>query len=114
MLIHLYQLHSIAISRDLKKFFNKNLSNVIEFWDCSDSIKWSPHLLVDKETKHLKIDLTFLSKSSWESSKKEKCDSLVQKWQMIFQALNFKGRNFLELTDNNNILIHPIYTKRGV
>ena len=64
MLIHLYQLHSIVILRDLKKFFNKNLSSVIEFWDCLDSIKWLPHLLVDKETKHLKIDPTLLSKSS--------------------------------------------------
>jgi len=39
MLINLYQLHSIVILKDSKKFFNKNSNNIIEFWDCLDSIK---------------------------------------------------------------------------
>ena len=30
-LIHLYQLHSIVISKDLKVFFNKSYNNIIEF-----------------------------------------------------------------------------------
>ena len=39
ILIHLYQLHSITILKNLKKFFNKNPNNIIEYWDCLDSIK---------------------------------------------------------------------------
>jgi len=54
--VHPYQLHSITISKNLMCFFKKNLNNVIAFWVCSDSIKWLPHLLVDKDSKHLKID----------------------------------------------------------
>ena len=62
--VHLYQLYSITISKDLRCFFKKNLNNVIVFWDCPDSIKWSLHLLVDKESKCIKIDPIFLSKTS--------------------------------------------------
>ena len=29
--IHLYQLHSIVVSKDLKIFFNKNIDNIIKF-----------------------------------------------------------------------------------
>ena len=32
---------------------------------------------------------------------------------MIFQALDLKGRNFLELVDNNNNTLEPIYCKGG-
>ena len=39
ILIHLYQLHSITILKNLKKFFYKNPNNIIEYWDCLDSIK---------------------------------------------------------------------------
>ena len=60
--IYPYQLYSIAISKDLRCFFNQNSNNSIAFWDCSNSIKWSPHPLVDKESKCLRIDLVLLSK----------------------------------------------------
>ena len=30
---------------------------------------------------------------------------------MYFQALEYKGRNFLNLNDDNNQSIHPIYSK---
>ena len=55
-MVHSYQLHFITILKDLKKFFNKSPNNFIDFWDCLESIKWSPHLLVNKESKHLKIN----------------------------------------------------------
>ena len=29
-----YQLYSITISNNLRKFFSKNSSNTITFWDC--------------------------------------------------------------------------------
>ena len=62
IIIHLYQLHPIVISKDFKKFFNKISNNFIDFWDCLESIKWSLHLLVDKESKCLKIDPILPSK----------------------------------------------------
>ena len=66
-------------------------------------------MLVDKETKSFKINLILPSKLSWEFSRKEECDSIIQKWQMIFQALEFKERKFLKLNDNDNTPIHPTY-----
>jgi len=79
MSTHPYQLHSIAISKDFKAFFNKSYNNIIKFWDCFDSIKWSPHLLVDKKTKHLKINPVFFRKSLWEIDRKEEYDSIMHK-----------------------------------
>jgi len=107
--IHLYQLHSIAISKD---FFNRNPNNSIAFWDCPNTIKWSLHLLVDKESKHLRIDLILLSKTSWELSKKE-CNTIIDKWQMYFQASEYKERNFLELNSDDHQPICPTYSKGG-
>jgi len=54
--IHSFQLHSIAISNDLRGFFNKNIHNTISFWDCLSNDKWPPHLIVNKESKahHIK------------------------------------------------------------
>ena len=62
--MYLYQLHFITISKDLKGFFNKNPNDLIDFWGCLESVKWSPHILVDKESKCLQIDPILLSKSS--------------------------------------------------
>jgi len=68
-------------------------------------------LLVDKESKHLKIDLVYPSKPSWEFSKKEEYNSIVHKWQIYFQTSEYKERNFLEFNNDNNTLICPIYAK---
>jgi len=54
--IHSYQLHTIAISSNLRKFFNRNDKNLIFFWDCPSNNKWPPHLLVDKESKYHKMN----------------------------------------------------------
>ena len=53
------QLHSIAVSHDLRVFFNRNSNNTISFWDCFSSNKWSSYLAVNKETKHFKPTLLF-------------------------------------------------------
>jgi len=37
--IHLYQLQSIAIVKDLRSFFPKHSMNAIEFWDCPSNNK---------------------------------------------------------------------------
>ena len=36
---HLFQLHFIVVSQDLRAFFNKNSNNTISFWNCSSSNK---------------------------------------------------------------------------
>jgi len=66
--IHLYQLQSITISKNLQEFFNNHLDNSIEFWDCSSKKKWHLHMLVDKE---------------------------IKEWHTSFKMLNLKRRNFL-------------------
>ena len=58
-----YQLHSIVIFNNLKKFFNKNSSNTISFWDCSSDNKWPPYLLVNKKLKFHKISSILSSKT---------------------------------------------------
>jgi len=57
---------------------------------------------------------TLPCKSSWEFSQKEECDDIVCKWQMMFQALEYKRRNFLDLNNDDNQLICPTYSKGGV
>jgi len=100
-----YQLHSIVIFNNLKKFFNKNSSNTISFWNCSSDNKWPPHLLVNKKLKFHKISSILPSKISWDFSRKEECDSIVKRWQMNFQASDYKGRDFLDLNNDDGNLI---------
>ena len=101
MLCYPFQLHSIAISRDLRAFFNQDPRNSITFWDCPSDNEWPPHHLVDKESKTSKFNPILPSKTSWDYSRKDECDSIIQKWQMYFQASDYKGRSFLDLNDDN-------------
>jgi len=55
----------------------------------------------------------FSSKSSWDFSKKNECDDLVNRWKMTFQALDMKDKYFLDLVDNDNNIIEPSYIKGG-
>ena len=111
MFIYLYQLHIIAIFSNLRKFFDKNTSNLISFWDCPSNDKWSLYLLVNKKSKFHKISLILPSKISWELSKKEEYNLVIRKWQMYFQAFDYKRRYFLDLNNNNNQSICPTYSK---
>ena len=38
-LLHLYQIHSVAIFCKLRNFFQKDSNNSIKFWDCSNKCK---------------------------------------------------------------------------
>jgi len=87
---------------------------MISFWNYSSNDKWPLYLLVDKKSKLYKISPILSSKTLWDFSKKEECDSIVKKWQMYFQASNYKGRNFLNLNKNNNNSIYSTYSKDGV
>lgn len=110
--IHPYQLHSIIISDNLRNFFNKNSNNTVSFWNCSSNNKWSLHLLVDKELKLHRMNPILPSKTLWEFSKKEECNSIIRKWQIYFQASDYKGRNFLELNDDDSQPIYSIYIQK--
>ena len=77
--VYLYQLHSITISKNLRKFFKKNSNNSISFWNYPDSIKWSLYSKVNKELKYIKIDPILPSKMSWKFSRKEEYDSIIHR-----------------------------------
>jgi len=68
-------------------------------------------LAVDKETKQFNIEPIFPCKSLWDFSKKEEYDSILHNWQMSFQVLDYKEKNFLDLVDDNNLPTIPTYTK---
>jgi len=74
---HPFQLHSIAISRDLRAFFSRDPRNSITFWDCPSDDNWPPHHLVDKESKLSRFNPIPSSKTSWDHSRRDECDSII-------------------------------------
>ena len=61
---HPYQIHSAAISLELREFFKKDSNNCIEFWNFSSNQNWSLHSLVDTDTKKFNFSPTFPYKLS--------------------------------------------------
>ena len=76
--LHLFQIHSVSISKEFRKFFLLSTNNSITFWECPSWCNWSLYKLVDRETKQLYQTPLFPCKSSWDFSKKSKCDNIVQ------------------------------------
>ena len=74
---HPYQIHSAAISTELREFFSKDSQNCIEFWDCPSNQHWALHQTVDNETKNMIFTPSFPCKSSWDFCKKSECDSIL-------------------------------------
>ena len=99
--VHPYQIHSVAISQELREFFSKNTYNYIKFWDCPSKQKWLLHYSVDKDTKIIVSTPSFPCKSSWNFCRKTDCDSILSQWRMLFQAADSKGKNFLDLLDDD-------------
>jgi len=62
--VHSYQIHSAAISQELREFFSRDSCNCIKFWDCPSKQKWQLHYSVDKDTKSMVSILSFPCKSS--------------------------------------------------
>jgi len=100
--LHPYQIHSAAISQELRELFRKDNNNYIEFWDCPSNQNWLPYSLVDKDTKSFDLSPIFPCKLSWDFCKKCNCDSIISQWKISFQVSDLKGRNFLELLDDNS------------
>ena len=46
-------------------------------------------------------------------SKKEECYNIIRNWQMTFQASNLRGKQFLDLLDDNLHSIKLSYKKGG-
>jgi len=64
LLMYPYQIHSAAISHELREFFMKSDDNHIKFWDCSSKLNWPLHARVNKDTKSFISSLNFPNKSS--------------------------------------------------
>ena len=60
--------------------------------------------MVDKKSKHLQIDPILLSKLSGEFSRK-KCNFIINKWQMYFQALEYSKKNFMDFIASFSLTI---------
>ena len=110
---HPFQIHSAAILSNLRNFFIANNSNSIEFWECPSKLKWRFHHKVDKDSKSFVVTPSYPSKISWEYCKKSDSDELIKLWKMTFQASEGKGKNFLELLDDNLNVVKPSYAKDG-
>jgi len=66
---------------DFKNSFAQNPENYTKFWKCSSLDRWALYYAADKETKSF-VQSVFPSKTSWEFSKKEKCNDIIQQWQI--------------------------------
>ena len=108
---HPYQIHVSSILKELQTFFLHHQKNLIEFWECSSHYNWALHKAVDKKTKSFNPIPLFPCKMSWDLSKKNKCDNIANKWEMTFQALDLKGKYFLDFLDSNNNIIELSYIK---
>jgi len=111
---HPYQYHTIPILKDIHSFVSHHPDCHIIFWDCPSKAEWPPHLRADTDSKQqVPSFYHFPCKTSWDFCRKEECDSLVNLWKMYFQATDWKGRQFLDLTDDKGAIIEPAYTKGG-
>jgi len=50
---------------------------------------------------------------SQDYNRKTECNDILNTWKMTFQALDGKGRQFLDLLDDNFNIIKPSYAKEG-
>jgi len=108
---HPYQSHTMAILSKLCCFFKTNQENSIEFWKCPSCLKWRFHNDVDKDSKSFNPTPSFLCKISWDYCKKTDSEDIINQWKMMFQALDGKGKHFLDLVNDNLNIIEPVYTK---
>jgi len=68
---------------------------------------------VDKKIRVFNLVPLYPSKVSWDYSEKEECNNIINEWHLTFKLSNLKGRNFLQLLNNNLSEIEPAYMKEG-
>ena len=61
--------------------------------------------------KSFNIILLILIKNSWDFSKKLESDDIINRWKMMFQVLDLKGNNFMDLVNSDNNILEPTYYK---
>jgi len=110
---HPFQSHTAAIFSKLRGFFNSSHDNSIEFWECPSCLKWRFHKDIDKDSKSFNPTPTYPYKISWDYCKKIDSDNIINQWKMTFQASDGKGKQFLDLLDDDFNTIEPTYTKGG-
>ena len=98
---HPLQIHAVTILKKLRQFFSRDSNNLIEFWKCPSCLNWHIHKAVNLESKASNPTSIYSCKMSWDYSKKSECDNILNNWKITFQALNSKGKQFLDLIDNN-------------
>ena len=98
---HLFQIHAIAILKELRKFFISSDANSIEFWECPSKLKWRFHHDAGKDSKSFTVTPSYPCKISWDFCKKSKSDDIINQWKMTFQASEGKGKQFLDLLDDD-------------
>ena len=108
---HMLQKQSNFVLSELREFFNWRNMNTIKFWECPSKSNWHLHKAVNSYTKLFNLTFLLPNKYSWDFSKKLKSDNIINTWKMTFQVSDLKGRNFLELVDNDNKLLEPTYCK---
>jgi len=104
---HPFQASAVAILSDPCQFFTNNQSNVIKFWEYPNCLNWNLHKEVDKDSKAFNLLPIYSCKTSWDYSRKIECNNMLNTWKMTFQALDGKGRQFLDLLDDNFNVIEP-------
>jgi len=110
---HPFQIHTAAILKELRKFFTSSDANSIEFWECPSKLKWRFHHDANKDSKSFTVTPSYPCKISWDFCKKSDSDDIINQWKMTFQASEGKGKQFLDLLDDDLNAIEPSYTKGG-
>ena len=111
---HPFQIHSVSILKELRKFFVQIHGNSIKFWKYSSQCNQLLHKVIDKKTKLFKSIPQYLCKLSQDFSKKIKCNKILLLWKMTFQALDLKRQQFLNLYNEDNNLLEPLYARGSV
>ena len=111
---HLFQIHAIAILKELRKFFISSDANSIKFWECPSKLKWRFHHNADKDSKSFMVTPSYPCKISWDFCKKSDSNDIINQWKMTFQASEGKGKQFLDLLDDNLNATEPSYTQGGL
>ena len=110
--VYPYQWQLIAISKNLRLFFNKHFSNSIKFWNCPSGSNWPLHTSVDSDIKKFNLILLFPCKMLWDFNKKEECNNIIKTSRWHFKH-DFKGKHFLDFLDNELHLVILLYIKEG-
>ena len=61
--LHPFQIYSVSILNELRKFFLLSSNNSIKFWECPSYCNWSLHKSVDRKTKQFYQTLLLSCKS---------------------------------------------------